>query len=60
MYKREDPLLGTPVERVENGERHPQSMSQDEGLLARLGYKQGSSCFLPSDMSRINSTISQS
>ncbi|KAI4192001.1 MAG: hypothetical protein LQ348_003307 [Seirophora lacunosa] len=40
MYKREDPLLGTPVERVENGERHPQSMSQDEGLLARLGYKQ--------------------
>ena len=41
MYKHEVALLATSGERLENGEFPRQLMSQDEGLLASLGYKQG-------------------
>ena len=56
MHKHEVPLLGTPGEHLENEELPTQSMSNDEGLLARLGYKQGS-LYLLSDMPRTDSSV---
>ena len=42
MYLREDPLLDAPEEHLEHEQLPTHLMSKDEGLLARLGYKQGS------------------
>ena len=59
IHKHETPLLGAPGEHLENEERPTQSMSKDEGLLAHLGYKQGSLSLL-SEMSRTKLTVYQS
>ena len=47
MYEHEvHEVLGAPGEHLENEEFPTQPMSKDEELLARLGYKQGSTtCF---------------
>lgn len=51
-----DPLLGAPGEHRENEQGPTQLMSEDEGLLARLGYKQGS-LFLLSDIPHTDPTV---